>query len=206
MPNGHGADGNAAVDGNGVMDGNATADGDGVVGAGGAVGGSAAADREALRVDRVIDGLRAFGANYTEFTRRFATWLGLHSTDAAALVEILYAEDQGTPLSPARLSERVSLSSGATAILLKRLEQAGHIVRTRESADRRVVTLRSSPDIRPRAIAFFGPYSERMAEAMAAYSPREIQRFEEFLGTLRTTMDALLTEEYEGGGPAFPAP
>ncbi|MFD0423086.1 MarR family winged helix-turn-helix transcriptional regulator [Streptomyces parvus] len=164
------------------------------------------ADREAVRVDRVMDGLRAFGANYTEFTRRFATWLGLHSTDAAALVEILYAEDQGAPLSPARLSERVSLSSGATAILLKRLEQAGHIVRTRESTDRRVVTLRSSPDIRPRAMAFFGPYSERMAEAMAAYPPEEIQRFEQFLGTLRSTMDALLADEYENGGPTPPAP
>lgn len=92
------------------------------------------------------------------------------------------------------------------ALLLKRLEQAGHIVRTRESADRRVVTLRSSPGIRPRAIAFFGPYSERMAEAMAAYSPQEIQHFENFLGTLRTTMDALLAHEYEGGGPTPPAP
>ncbi|WP_018511341.1 MarR family transcriptional regulator [Streptomyces sp. ScaeMP-e10] len=156
----------------------------------------------ATRVDHLMDGLRAFGANYTEFTRRFATWLGLHTTDAAALVEILYAEDQGTPLSPARLSERVSLSSGATAILLKRLEQAGHIVRTRESTDRRVVTLRSSPDIRPRAEAFFGPYAERMAEAMSAYSPQEIQRFEDFIGRLRSTMDALLADEYRDGGPA----
>ncbi|MFD8935776.1 hypothetical protein ACFV0R_11000 [Streptomyces sp. NPDC059578] len=43
--------------------------------------------------DRLMEGLRAFGANYTEFTRRFASWLGLHSTDAAALAEILYAED-----------------------------------------------------------------------------------------------------------------
>ena len=57
--------------------------------------------------DRLMDGLRAFGANYTEFTRRFAGFLGLHSTDAAALAEILYAEDKGTPLSPARLSERI---------------------------------------------------------------------------------------------------
>lgn len=177
MANGHGARGNG------------TADAD------------SGADREAVRVDRVIDGLRAFGADYTEFTRRFATWLGLHATDAAALVEILYAEDQGKPLSPARLSERVSLSSGATAILLKRLEQAGHVVRTRESADRRVVTLRSSPDIRPRAIAFFGPYSERMAEAMAAYSPQEIQHFEEFLRRLTSTMDTLLANEYRDGGP-----
>lgn len=190
MTNGRGADGRGPADG-GTADGG-TADGDGT------------ADREAVRVDRVMDGLRAFGANYTEFTRRFAAWLGLHSTDAAALVEIL-AEDQGAPLSPARLSERVSLSSGATAILLKRLEQAGHIVRTRESTDRRVVTLRSSPGIRPRAMAFFGPYSERMAEAMAAYPPEEIERFEQFLGTLRSTMDALLANEYENGGPTPPA-
>ncbi|MCX4652428.1 MarR family transcriptional regulator [Streptomyces microflavus] len=167
----------------------------------------AGADRDggsddATRVDHLMDGLRAFGANYTEFTRRFATWLGLHSTDAVALVEILYAEDKGTPLSPARLSERVSLSSGATAILLKRLEQAGHIVRTRESTDRRVVTLRSSPDIRPRAEVFFGPYAERMAEVMAAYSPQEIQRFEDFIGHLSSTMDTLLDNEYRDGGPA----
>ncbi|NEB40246.1 MarR family transcriptional regulator [Streptomyces sp. SID14515] len=189
MTNGRGADGHGTTDRQGGAGGQGTTDGLGGV------------DREAVRVDRLMDGLRAFGANYTEFTRRFATWLGLHSTDAAALVEILYAEDQGAPLSPARLSERVSLSSGATAILLKRLEQAGHIVRTRESTDRRVVTLRSSPDIRPRAEAFFGPYSERMAEAMAAYSPQEIQRFEDFLGRLRSTMDTLLANEYRDGGP-----
>ncbi|MCX4518369.1 MarR family winged helix-turn-helix transcriptional regulator [Streptomyces anulatus] len=198
MANGHGADGDRESDGSGNGYRDRGSDGNG--------NGDSTAGREAVRVDRVMDGLRAFGANYTEFTRRFATWLGLHSTDAAALVEILYAEDQGTPLSPARLSERVSLSSGATAILLKRLEQAGHIVRTRESTDRRVVTLRSSPGIRPRAIAFFGPYSERMTEAMAAYSPQEIQHFEKFLGTLRTTMDALLAHEYEGGGPTPPHP
>ncbi|WP_370417222.1 MarR family winged helix-turn-helix transcriptional regulator [Streptomyces sp. QH1-20] len=152
-------------------------------------------DLEARR-DRLMEGLRAFGANYTEFTQRFATWLGLHSTDAAALAEILYAEDKGSPLSPARLGERVSLSSGATTILLNRLERAGHIVRTREHTDRRIVTLRSSPDIRPRAVEFFGPYAERMAAEMARYTPEQLQGFEDFIGHLRGTMDALLTNEY----------
>ncbi|WP_405678307.1 MarR family winged helix-turn-helix transcriptional regulator [Streptomyces sp. NBC_01511] len=158
-------------------------------------------DLEAQR-DRLMDGLRAFGANYTEFTHRFATWLGLHSTDAAALTEILYAEDTGTPLSPARLSERVSLSSGATAILLNRLEQAGHIVRTRENTDRRVVTLRSSPDIRPRAIEFFGPYSTRMTAEMSRYTPAELRQFEDFIGKLRGTMNSLLANEYRPPGPS----
>ncbi|MFE5889265.1 MarR family winged helix-turn-helix transcriptional regulator [Streptomyces sp. NPDC002285] len=151
--------------------------------------------------DRLMDGLRAFGANYTEFTQRFATWLGLYSTDAAALTEILYAEDQGAPLSPARLSERISLSSGATATLLNRLETAGHIVRTREHTDRRIVTLRSSPDVRPRAEEFFGPYAERMAAAMAQYTPAQLQQFEDFIAQLRGTMDDLLANEYDQRRP-----
>jgi len=146
--------------------------------------------------ERLMDGLRAFGANYAEFTQRFATWLGLHSTDAAALTEILYAEDAGSPMSPARLSERVSLSSGATTILLNRLEAAGHIVRTREHTDRRVVTLRSSPDIRPRAEEFFGPYTLRMAAEMSRYTPERLREFEDFVGHLRATMDSLLANEY----------
>ncbi|MFE5840158.1 MarR family winged helix-turn-helix transcriptional regulator [Streptomyces niveus] len=157
-------------------------------------------DLEAQR-DRLMYGLRAYGANYTEFTRRFANWLGLHSTDAAALTEILYAEDTGTPLSPARLSERVSLSSGATTILLNRLEKAGHIVRTRENTDRRVVTLRSSPEIRPRAIEFFGPYSARMTAEMSRFTPEELRQFEDFIDRLRGGMHSLLDNEYRPPGP-----
>ncbi|MFH8617238.1 MarR family winged helix-turn-helix transcriptional regulator [Streptomyces sp. NPDC017979] len=151
--------------------------------------------------DRLMDGLRAFGANYTEFTQRFATWLGLHSTDAAALAEILYAEDQGVPLSPARLSERISLSSGATATLLNRLETAGHIVRTREHTDRRIVTLRSSPGVKPRAEKFFGPYAQQMAVAMSHSTPAQLKEFEAFIDRLRATMDSLLANEYGGRQP-----
>nr|WP_244888864.1 MarR family transcriptional regulator [Streptomyces purpureus] len=143
-----------------------------------------------------MDGLRAFGANYTEFTQRFARWLGLHSTDAAALAEILYAEDQGVLLSPARLSERISLSSGATTAVLNRLERAGHVIRTREHTDRRVVTLRSSADVRPRAEEFFGPYAERIVAEMARHTPEQLQRFEDFIHDLRRTMDSLLAHEY----------
>ncbi|MFE5483889.1 MarR family winged helix-turn-helix transcriptional regulator [Streptomyces sp. NPDC056527] len=151
--------------------------------------------------NRLMDRVRGVGANYTELTRRFATWLGLHSTDAAALAEILYAEDKGSPLSPARLSERISLSSGATTILLNRLELAGHVVRTREHTDGRVVTLRSSPAIRPRAEEFFGPYTERMATEMAQYSQEQLRQFENFVEHLRGTMDSLLENEYREHRP-----
>ncbi|MEU4699062.1 MarR family winged helix-turn-helix transcriptional regulator [Nonomuraea dietziae] len=144
---------------------------------------------------RLLDGLRAFGANYTEFTGRFAAWLGLHSTDATALVEILYAEDQGAPLSPTRLGERLSLTSGATTNLLNRLERLGHIVRTREHADRRVVTLRSSSLIEDPAREFFGPFGERLEALVAQYPPEQLEQFENFLGDLRAAMTGLLAEQ-----------
>ncbi|MGP3986795.1 MarR family winged helix-turn-helix transcriptional regulator [Streptomyces sp. 3N207] len=150
---------------------------------------------------RVVDALRTFGANYTEFTRRFAAWLGLHSTDAAALAEILYAEDQGAPLSPARLSERIGLSSGATTALLNRLEKAGHVVRKREHSDRRIVTLRSSPEVRPQAMKFFGLYTERMQTAMSRYTTAQLQEFQDFVTQLSKAMDSLLAHEYHALEP-----
>ncbi|MBN6037660.1 MarR family winged helix-turn-helix transcriptional regulator [Amycolatopsis sp. 195334CR] len=146
-------------------------------------------------VDRVLDGLRGFGAHYTEFTRGFAAHLGLHATDAAALVEILYAEDHGEPLSPARLSERISLTSGATTALLHRLERAGHIVRTREHSDRRIVTLRSSPEIQGPGREYFGPLAEHLGAMLAKYPAAEIARFEAFLADLQSTMDTVLAEQ-----------
>ncbi|MFC9253969.1 MarR family winged helix-turn-helix transcriptional regulator [Amycolatopsis thailandensis] len=152
-------------------------------------------DDVAARSASLLDGLRGFGANYTEFTRRFANWLGLHATDAAALVEILYAEDTGAPLSPARLGERVALTSGATTNLLNRLESLGYVVRTRESADRRKVTLRSGPDIQGPAREFFGPFSAALTALVAEYPAEEIERFEAFLRHLRSTMDNVLEDQ-----------
>lgn len=153
-------------------------------------------DDVAARTGRVLDGLRTFGANYTEFTHRFANWLGLHATDAAALAEILYAEDKGAPLSPARLAERISLSSGATTNLVNRLERAGYVARSREHADRRIVTLRSSPDIVPPAVRFFGPFSGRLEALVDDYPPELTDRFEEFLHRLGEVLDDLLAKPY----------
>jgi len=155
--------------------------------------GDVAAQRE-----RLMEGLRAYGGTFAEFSRRFATWLGLHPTDAVALVEILSAEERGTPLSPARLGERIALSSGATTALLNRLEQAGHIVRSREHADRRVVTLRSSPGIQERADEFFGPLAVRLDAMMAGYPAELLHQFEDFLGQLRSTMETHLAESQDG--------
>ena len=144
---------------------------------------------------RLLGAIRAVGADYAAFTRSFATWLGLHAAAAAALVEILFAEDSGTPLSPARLAERVGLTSAATAPLLDRLERAGHVVRSREHTDRRVVTLRTSADIQGPAVQFFATLGRHLDALLARHSPEQLALVEAFLDELHATMGAALAEE-----------
>lgn len=149
-------------------------------------------DHEAASAQRarVLDELRAYEAISTEITKRFAGTLGLHPTDAAALVEILDAEERGAPLSPARLSERIGLTSGATSSLLNRLEEGGHIVRSRIHSDRRVVTLRSTSRVQEEASAFFDPLAVRLSELMNSYPDELMKQFESFLTELRLTTEA----------------
>lgn len=146
--------------------------------------------------DRMITGLRAYGKTYGEVGRRFAEGLDLHFTDASAVIEILAAEEGGTPLTPARLSERIGLTTGATSSLLRRLESAGHIVRSRDQEDRRVVTLRSTPGIQATADRFFDPLGTRISAVLSQYPPELLSQVEKVIEDLRVSM-----EDYISGEP-----
>ncbi|MFI1161270.1 MarR family winged helix-turn-helix transcriptional regulator [Streptomyces sioyaensis] len=143
----------------------------------------------ATQRERLTEELTAYGASFTELGRRFAARLGVHSTDAFALLEISSAEERGAPLSPALLSRRISLSSGAMTALLNRLEKAGYITRTREEADRRVVTLRTDPQVKQLADEFFGPIKQRQDAVLSRYPSELLKQFEAFLTQLRSAMD-----------------
>lgn len=146
---------------------------------------------------RLMEELRTYGSIFNQFSRLFGSWLGLYSTDSVALMEIVYAEERGAPLSPARLAKRIGLSSGATASLLNRLEDAGHVVRSRESTDRRVVTLRSSAQMHSHAEEFFAPLAQQLDAAMAGYSPELLSSFEGLLIDLRTNISSHLAARHE---------
>ncbi|MGR0161105.1 MarR family transcriptional regulator [Paenarthrobacter nitroguajacolicus] len=146
------------------------------------------------QLERVNDALRAYGATYGELARQFAASEGLHSTDAVALIEILAAEERGTPLSPAKLGDKIGLTAGATSTLLNRLELAGHIIRSRVHADRRVVTLHSTPGVQVIADAFFQPLGERIAKVMAHHSTERLVKFENMLGELTETMESYIAD------------
>lgn len=124
--------------------------------------------------DDLVAALRTYGASHVQLTRAFAESLELHATDAGALAEIIYSEDSGAPISPAELARRLSLSRPALSACLNRLEALGHVARTHESVDRRVVTLRCDPKIYSHAANFFQEVSARMANVVAELSPQQI--------------------------------
>lgn len=151
--------------------------------------------------DRVVNGLWAYAAGQSELGREFARHVGLPVTDSAAIVEILRAEDRGRPLGPARLAHLIGLTSGATSILLNRLEDAGHIARRRGHADRRAVTLHSTTAIHETAGAFFGPLRLRLDAVMDRYTSDHLDLIETFVDDVKEAV-----ESYKPGTDPGPAP
>lgn len=123
----------------------------------------------------VVDAVRAFAALDSDLGRRFARQHGMHPTDAAAIVEILNSERRGETLTPARLAERIGLTAGATSTLLRRLESAGHVVRSHDHADRRLVSLRSTASVHASAASFFAPTSAALDDALLPFSAADLE-------------------------------
>lgn len=144
----------------------------------------------------IIDLLRAFAALDSELGRLFARNHRMHPTDASAIVEIIIAEQHGRTLTPARLAQRIGLTTGATSTLLGRLETAGHVVRTHDHTDRRIVTLHSTQAIHDAASQFFTPIAEELDGALSTFSMDELATAKNVTIALHAAIsDAKLTAE-----------
>ncbi|MFJ3380532.1 MarR family winged helix-turn-helix transcriptional regulator [Curtobacterium sp. NPDC090217] len=138
---------------------------------------------------QVIAALRTFGARDSELGRQFARSHDMHPTDAAAVVEILTAEQRGDTLTPARLAAKIGLTTGATSTLLRRLESAGHIVRSHDHDDRRRVSLRSTDTVHETATAFYAPLASAMDAALKRFSAADLDTAAEVIAALEAAID-----------------
>jgi DNA-binding MarR family transcriptional regulator len=137
---------------------------------------------------QTLEALRHYAVRYQESAHRFAAWMDLPMSDGAALGEVIWAENEGDPLSAARLRWRIGMTSGATNALVKRLEERGLVTRTRESADRRIVTLRATDAARHRADGYFGARAQDLEVALGRYDDRTLEVVREFLDRLAAVL------------------
>lgn len=129
----------------------------------------------------VVELLRVYSVEATHVGHAFAQRHGLHPTDLQALIHVMHAEGNDAPLTPGRLGEALGLSSGATTAAIDRLERAGHLRRTRESSDRRVVHLRYGEPGMRLALEFFGPLGQRSDDVMDRFSDADLAIVRRFL-------------------------
>lgn len=137
----------------------------------------------------VMEALRDWVVASTELNQHLADWTGLPTTDANALGQIIYAAEGGRPLSPARLARRIGMTSGATTTLLNRLERTGHVERSRESDDRRRVTLRPSEGAREIARRFSMTASTEIAATLRGAEPGDLRTATAFLHRMTNAAD-----------------
>ncbi|WP_430785982.1 MarR family winged helix-turn-helix transcriptional regulator [Actinoplanes sp. G11-F43] len=142
--------------------------------------GSEAAERARLRRE-LVDLLNAYSTEAQHIGHAFANQHRLHATDMQALLAVMQAERKGSPLTPGRLGETIGLTSGATTALIDRLERGGHLRRSRESTDRRVVHLRYAEAGMALAQTFFTPLAPRTDAVMNGFSVGELETVERFL-------------------------
>ncbi|WP_380281988.1 MarR family winged helix-turn-helix transcriptional regulator [Kitasatospora purpeofusca] len=138
----------------------------------------------------------------------FAAASGLHTTDVQALLAIMRAgptphgaqarggrvaeEPAASPgITPGRLGEELGLSSGAVTAVLDRLERAGHIRRTRDAADRRLVLVHYLPGAGRMAAEWFAPVARRTETVRAEFTPGELAAVARFLDRMTGELEDL---------------
>lgn len=153
----------------------------------------------------VMHRLRDWAAVFDELNRGLSSWMRLPVSDANALGEIVWAERSGEPMSPARLARRIGMTTGATSVLLDRLEAAGHVERHRESADRRRVTLRPTEGARAESDRFLAFAGSEIATTVRSADPEEVRTASAFLARMTdaaAAANARLADRPRAGGRA----
>lgn len=140
-------------------------------------------------VARVNEALRRWYVAFHDYGRQFGLHLRMHSSDAAALLEITNAETRDAALTQTELARHLGLSANATSTLLSRLEDAGHIERLRSRSDRRVVHLRATPRVHEQVQHFFRDAGRDLDRIMAERPREELESLAILLAALTDELD-----------------
>lgn len=118
----------------------------------------------------------------------------MHRTDMNALAVIMRHTAKGNIVTPGLLRKELNLSSPATTALIDRLDNSGHVVRERGSADRRQVQLKMTPKAFQEGGAIFAPLAQHMGSAMAGFSAEELETVARFMTAMIEATVAARTE------------
>lgn len=134
--------------------------------------------------------LRRYSVEADRIGRAFCDQHGMHRTDFQALGIVMDAERRGAPITPAGLARALAMTTGAVSAAIDRLERTGHLRRSRESTDRRLVHLHFTDEAMALAYDFFRPLGERAAEVRSHFSGEELDTVARYLADMNEALSA----------------
>ena len=150
-------------------------------------------ERDAVKALIVAD-VQALSAESDELGRVFCARHDIGPNDFRALLHVMVAEQDGAPLTPSQLGQRIGVSGAAITYLVDRMVQSGHLSREPHPADRRKVLLGYAEHGSAVARSFFTPLGEHTGTALDAFSAAELTTAHRVLTALVGSMRAFHTE------------
>jgi DNA-binding MarR family transcriptional regulator len=134
-------------------------------------------EERAALVKELIQVNRTYQVAVEKLDEAFCRLIGVNRTDGRCLDVI----DQRPGLTAGELASAVGLSPGAVTTALDRLEQRGLVRRTRDSEDRRRVTVEMTDEAKRKAWEAYGPLGEMGAPIIEAMSDTDLETLIRFL-------------------------
>jgi DNA-binding MarR family transcriptional regulator len=148
---------------------------------------------EVVRAVEVLEALRRFRTADTTMRQRTQSEMDMNATDLLALRHLISAEAEGASLGPKDLTRLLGVSTAATAKLLSRLVDSGHIRREPHPHDRRAQVLHATPGAHREVRLTLGSMHRRMlevAEGLSAPQQRAVIHFLDGLSLAVAASDA----------------
>lgn len=156
-------------------------------------------DAEAVGAVEVLRALRRFRTSDADMRRQAQNDMDMNETDLLAIRHLIRAEANGTPAGPTQLAKALNVSTAATAKLLARLVNSGHVRREPHPHDRRAQVLYATANAHSEVRSTLGAAHQRMLEVAESFSPEQQQTVVHFLDQMS---GALVDTAPHGSGRA----
>lgn len=114
----------------------------------------------------------------------------VNASDLRALRAMSIKHLRGEEVTPLGLSEHLSMSTAATAALVRRLVDHGYVSRRPHSTDRRSHVLTLTESARETFYQHFDEHLRTMREVIAQYSPEQLDAVIDFMERLAQQLAA----------------
>ncbi|MFV0451444.1 MAG: MarR family winged helix-turn-helix transcriptional regulator [Propioniciclava sp.] len=144
-----------------------------------------------VRAGRTLRALTTASQIYTQHAR---VDLAMPRSDLAALGLLSQAESEGHPMTAGELSQRLGLTASATTALLDRLQQVGHLRRTRDPADGRRVIVEMTASAHEAGQRAFRPLMRSVSRELAAFTAQQLADATAVMEAMLRVVDTAISE------------